>query len=367
MAGSFHGGQFWQAIGDEFGDLDRRRAVVNADVLDAWFPPPPEVVDALCHEAAWLARTSPPTNAEGLERAISQAQGIPAESVLAGPGSSALLYHLGCHWIPPQTRALVLEPMYGEYAHLASLFGWDSQFFLLSPEEDFAFDEQAFLRRVEETKPSLITLVNPNNPSGTQFDVPRLVAQLPAETRVLVDEAYINYTSAESAEHLASTTKSLIVVKTLSKGFALSGLRAAYLVAHPEVVADLRRFVPPWWVSLPAQIGAVSALQASDYYRERWHETEYLRIQFLVKVSSFPICVRGAAANWVLVQLPDGVSCAELVSHCQCRGVFLRDAGLTAPSLGDSFVRIAIKPLEEQDRIVECLTGFLLAPAREHR
>src|SRR4051794_20267652 len=95
----YHGGAFFKAIGDGFDDLERRHAIINADVLDAWFPPAPEVLDALHGSLDWLARTSPPTNCEGLIRTIARTRGIPVECVLPGAGSSDLVFRAFRHWL----------------------------------------------------------------------------------------------------------------------------------------------------------------------------------------------------------------------------------------------------------------------------
>src|SRR5437764_8625693 len=88
----FHGGSFFEAIGERFDDLTRRHDVVNADVLDAWFPPAPSVLSVLQHHLDWLARTSPPVAAAGLEAAVAAARGLAEESVLVGAGSSDLIF-----------------------------------------------------------------------------------------------------------------------------------------------------------------------------------------------------------------------------------------------------------------------------------
>src|SRR4029079_12393376 len=78
----FHGGEFFKAIGEGFDDLGRRRSVINADVLDAWYPPAPSVIAALVEPLPWLLRTSPPTQAGGLIEAISRARGVPPSCIL---------------------------------------------------------------------------------------------------------------------------------------------------------------------------------------------------------------------------------------------------------------------------------------------
>src|SRR5262245_16332275 len=86
----YHGGAFFEAIGERFDTLERRRRIIPADVLDAWFPPAPAVLRTLRSHLDWVVRTSPPTHGEGLVAAIAHARGVPAESIVLGGGSSDL-------------------------------------------------------------------------------------------------------------------------------------------------------------------------------------------------------------------------------------------------------------------------------------
>ena len=72
----YHGGAFFDAIGAEFNHLERRHEIINADVLDAWFPPSPKVIAALEEDFTWLLRTSPPTHSEGMVRVIARAENV---------------------------------------------------------------------------------------------------------------------------------------------------------------------------------------------------------------------------------------------------------------------------------------------------
>jgi hypothetical protein len=114
----FHGGASIEAVGDTFEALERRSEVINADVLDAWFPPAPGVIAALRECLSWMARTSPPAHAEGLVRTIAKVRGIPDASVLPGAGSSSLIFLVLREWLTAGSRVLVLDPSYGEYPYL---------------------------------------------------------------------------------------------------------------------------------------------------------------------------------------------------------------------------------------------------------
>ena len=91
-AACFHGGGFFEDVGDGFQSLSRREEIINADVLDAWFPAAPGVISTLSEHLDWLVRTSPPTGCEGLIAAIAAARGVAETSVLPGAGSSDLIF-----------------------------------------------------------------------------------------------------------------------------------------------------------------------------------------------------------------------------------------------------------------------------------
>src|SRR5207237_7922333 len=98
------------------------------------------------------------------------------------------------------------------------------------------------------------------------------------EATVWIAETYVDYVDPdESLERFACELPNVVVCKSMSKVYALSGMRAAYLCACPELVAYLRRVTPPWTVSLPAQVAAVAALDEAPYYAARWAETRRLR------------------------------------------------------------------------------------------
>src|SRR5690606_5640944 len=78
----YHGGAFFDAIGTEFDQLNRRHNIINADVLDAWFEPSPKVITAFTEALPWLLRTSPPTHCEGLIRVIARTRGVSGDCIL---------------------------------------------------------------------------------------------------------------------------------------------------------------------------------------------------------------------------------------------------------------------------------------------
>lgn len=167
----YHGGASISAIGERVDALDGRYAAVPADVLDAWYPPAPGVEKVLAEDPAWLARTSPPADAAGLLAEVCERRGLPAASVALGAGSSDLIFRTLRGWLRPDSRVLLVDPMYGEYAHVVEeAAGCAAERFRLRREEDWRIDPERLARALARGGYDLAVIVNPNNPTGRFLD-----------------------------------------------------------------------------------------------------------------------------------------------------------------------------------------------------
>ncbi|HEX4342366.1 MAG TPA: aminotransferase class I/II-fold pyridoxal phosphate-dependent enzyme, partial [Verrucomicrobiae bacterium] len=354
----FHGGAFFKAVGERLETLERRESIINADVLDAWFPPSSRVLATLQEHLEWLLRTSPPTSCAGLIEAIAEARSVKTMNILPGAGSSDLIFRALRQWLSPESHVLILDPTYGEYAHvLEHVIGCTVDRLPLSPANDYAVDLDR-LRNAFNDKYDLVVLVNPNSPTGRH--VPRetletILREVPAATRVWVDETYVEYAGAgESLERFAVQTENVIVCKSMSKVYALSGARVAYLCAGTHQLESLRAITPPWVVSLTAQAAAICALGDAEYYRERYAQTHGLRENLYARLAALGWRMVPGTANFLLGHLPEnGLTAKQLVQGCQRQGLFLRNASCMGLNLGERAVRVAVKDAATNRRMVE--------------
>jgi histidinol-phosphate/aromatic aminotransferase/cobyric acid decarboxylase-like protein len=297
-------------------------------------------------------------------RAIARVRSVPEQSVLPGAGSSDLIFLAFRHWLGRSSRALILDPTYGEYAHvLEKVIGCAVERFPLYRKDGYRIDCGRLERRLAEPF-DLVVLVNPNSPTGVHVrreDLEPLLARAAAR-RIWIDETYVDYAGAgESLERFAAVSENVVVCKSMSKVYALSGVRAAYLCTSPAVLEDLRALTPPWAVSLPGQIAAVRALDDPDYYADRWRETARLREELasgLSQLAGFDV-VPGVA-NFILCHLPSsGMEAADLVDGCRSRNLFLRDVAAMGKDLGRHALRIAVKDGSTNARMLDVLGGVM--------
>jgi histidinol-phosphate/aromatic aminotransferase/cobyric acid decarboxylase-like protein len=365
MVKAVHGGDFFKAIGEDFAGLDQNSEVISADVLDAWYPPAPQILEAIRPHLEWLIKTSPPTHSDGLRQQVAKSRGLSEDQLVLGAGTSTLMFQAFPRLMPSRGRALLLDPTYGEYRHLLThVAPAEIETLDLSPDQDFQADPDALAERAQGM--DLVVLVNPNSPTGqalSRSEIEAFLNQLPKSTQVWIDETYVDYLGAgQSAEPLTQTFPNLIVSKSMSKVYALSGLRLGYLVMSPQnpIREELDRLSPPWGIGMLAQLAGIEALRALSYYEARYEETHALRAELDAGMRELGYRTFPSRTNFLLAQVPASTSAQVVVSKAAEKKVFLRDCTSMSPRFepneeSGGYIRIAVKEPAQIARILQAL------------
>jgi histidinol-phosphate/aromatic aminotransferase/cobyric acid decarboxylase-like protein len=262
----------------------------------------------------------------------------------------------------------MVDPTYGEYAHvLERVLGAHVDRLPLSRAADYDLPmrdlRQALTRRYD-----WIVLVNPNSPTGRYVPpdaLARLLDDVPGETRVWIDETYVDFAGGRSLERLAARSLNVVVCKSMSKAYALSGVRAGYVCGPAAMMRELRRRCPPWAVSLPAQIAACEALRAAEYYESRWRETAILRDELTQSLRAIGLYVVPGCANFVLCRLPaHGPAAPAVVAAARGQGLFVREVTGMGHTLDGRDLRIAVKDRATNERMTAILANVLHCAGR---
>ena len=240
-----------------------------------------------------------------LKELISKQKELPIHQVLLGNGSDEvldLIVRAFCE--PNQDSILTLLPTYGMYSVLAQLNSIENIEVSLS--KDFNINVDQVLKQV---KPStkLLFICSPNNPSGNIMDVNAVTRLLKAfDGLVVIDEAYIDFTTIESWMQHLNTFPNLIVTQTLSKAYGLAGIRLGTCYASKEIIAVLNKIKPPYNINSLTQQAAIEALQnnevsdqVSSILREREKLANALASCFFVKK------IYSSDANFILIKVDD--------------------------------------------------------------
>ncbi|HEX2894315.1 MAG TPA: cobyrinate a,c-diamide synthase [Marmoricola sp.] len=247
----------------------------------------------------------------------------------------------------PWRRPVVVHPQFTEPDVALTEARHRPHHVLLDQRKDFALDPD-----VVPADADLVVIGNPTNPTGVRHPADA-VRELVVPGRLLVvDEAFLD----DGRESLAGDrTEGLVVVRSLTKLWAIPGIRAGYLVGDPDVVAGLRRTQTPWSVSAPAVAALVACTTpaAAAERQRRLTRIEEDRAHLFAGLDELGIpCVTGSSAPFVLARPGAGVHAA------------LRNAGIavrrgdTFPGLGPAWVRIAVRPREWTDRLLAALASL---------
>lgn len=313
--------------------------------------PSPRVRDALA--TVDLGRY-PDDAASELRAALAARTGLPMDWLLAGNGSSELFWLLALAYLDPGDSVLVIGPTYGEYARAAQLLGARVIEWRADAATDFQPDLAAICAASERLRPKLTFLCNPNNPTGVLLDraaVARLLAATPG--LLVVDEAYAGFVEPPTSVLDLTADGRCVVVRSLTKDYALAGLRLGYAAAAPAVIAALRAVRPPWSVSAAAQAAGVVALADDAHLHRSQADMRAAKAYLLDALPRLGLRVLPSAANFLLVEVGDGRRCRERLLQ---RGCCVRDCA----SFGlPRHVRIGVRTTPECRRLVAAIAALL--------
>ena len=189
-----------------------------------------------------------------------------------------------------------------------------------------------------------------------------MLSKVPIQTLVWIDETYIDYVGeSESLEQYAIKKEHIIICKSMSKVYALSGARVAYLCCPRHLIEKLQQYSPPWSVSLPAQAAAIEALHDKAYYQSKYLETKVLRAELKKGLSQLGIkdFIDGMA-NFILFYLPPQTkSTTELINACRLHQLYLRDVSNMGNNIGENAVRIAVKDQSTNQQMLNIIKNAL--------
>ena len=241
-----------------------------------------------------------------LKEVISRRRGVAANQLLLGNGSDEvldLIFRAFC--IPNQDKIIVMPPTYGMYRVLANI----NRIFLdeVPLNNDFQLVTKDILNQIS-SQTKAIFLCSPNNPSGNSFRREDILTLLQSFTGlVVIDEAYIDFSTQKSLVSDLSSYPNLIITQTLSKAYGLAGIRLGICIASEEIIYILNKIKPPYNINSLTQERAISALtdwdttqgQVTQLIAERKGLFAQLeKISFVEKV--YP-----SDANFLLVRVDD--------------------------------------------------------------
>jgi len=315
------------------------------------YGPSPRVWDAMC--AVPIGR-HPDPRATPLRNALAEMQNVGARQLIVGNGSVDLIYHLAVAFLRAGDRVLIVAPTFGEYAASVAIMGAESVEYRARSEDDFGIDVDALLDQAHACHPRFIFLCNPNNPTGRYLARAEIEKILPAcpDTLLVLDEAFVRFVAdAWDARELLRYDNSLIL-RSLTKDYALTGLRVGYAMASSAIVESLEKVLPPWSVNALAQAATIAALRDEKHLRDSLSALARAKNDLVNDLTRLGLRVVPSVTHFFLVQVP---SAAEFTRQMRERKIVVRDG--TSWGLSN-FIRIATRTPEENARLVNAIEGI---------
>ncbi len=194
--------------------------------------------------------------------------GVRPENVMAYPGSSLAIHHAVMAFTSPQRSLVVADPSYESPGRAARFVG--ATVVSVPLRKDYSHDVREMVAKAGPSA-GLFYICNPNNPTGTltpREDIEWLVANKPAGSIVLVDEAYLHIAGAPASTDMVAKEKDVVVLRTFSKLYGMAGLRAGAAIARPDLLSKMSNF-NAGFLPLTAMVGATASLRAKGLVAER--------------------------------------------------------------------------------------------------
>ena len=346
-----HGGEL-RLFSEKFG-IPEREILDFSSNINPWGPPDSvrEIFESLKEEL----RVYPDSEALAFRREVARHFPIFPENVIAGNGAAELL-DLILRLLRPK-RALLIEPTFLEYRRLLNLQGAQIRSISLREKDSFRFSPSEVANALLGVDVAIFA--HPNNPTGTHLSRESLQHLLGEAKRrnifIVLDEAFVDWTPELSMAKEVRDDSFFFVVRSLTKFFALPGIRIGYGLGSRKLIEKLNTLQVPWSCNRLAQKLGETALRDGRFINESrdWLSTErdWLEagLQKISWLKAYP-----SASNFLLVRHAPSSEGRSLIEAMAKRGIYLRD--LTEfPGLGPTYFRVAVRKREENEKLLAAL------------
>ncbi|MHC4328193.1 MAG: histidinol-phosphate transaminase [Planctomycetota bacterium] len=312
------------------------------------YPPSPDVMKVLTEITTEQLRRYPDPIGDEFREGAAQIDDVSPDNIMCCNGGDDLLtiaFRAFCDENRPVAYPI---PTYSLYPVLARLQDAETI--------EIPFDDEFNLPvKLTKTNAALTIVCNPNAPSGSFISVGEL-ASLADELSgiLLIDEAYVDFAD-ENCAALVREFDNIIVLRSMSKGYALAGIRFGYAIASPDLISGLMKVKDSYNVDAVAIAIATAAIKDREYFKQTTEEVKKARDLLTEKLRALNFKVPGSYANFVLAE---STNCRASMIYDKLvqRNIYVRYFDL--PGLSDK-LRITVGTTEQNDRVILALKEIL--------
>jgi histidinol-phosphate aminotransferase len=324
--------------------------IIKLNTNENPYPPSPKAMQVLRDfDGERLRRYSDPM-ASAFRQAASQVLGVPTDWILPGNGSDDLLTMIMRACTEPGRQVVYPMPTYVLYRTLAEIQAADIL------EVPFPDDYTLPVEKLIEAQGAVTFIASPNSPSGTAISLD-LLDQLASQLSgvLVIDEAYVDFAESSALE-LVKTYENVIVLRTLSKGYSLAGLRLGFGIANPVLLEGLIKVKDSYNVDAVACALGAAAIADQDYKNSNAQKVKAERSRLTGELQQLGFEVLPSQANFLLARSPNSTEAKSLYQQLKARGILVRY--FPQPRLDDQ-LRITVGTPEENSDLLEALRQIL--------
>jgi histidinol-phosphate aminotransferase len=327
----------------------RGTSIIKLNSNENPYPPSPAALEVLRNiDGEWLRRYPEPFGGE-FRQAASKVLGIPSDWIIVGNGSDEVLSIVIRACTEPGRKVVYPMPTYVLYRTLTEMQAAD---ILEIPYKD---DYSLPLEELIAADGSVTFIASPNSPSGHVVpteDLQKLARELSGV--LVIDEAYVDFAD-ENALDLVREYENIIIIRTLSKGYSLAGLRLGFGIAHPQLLSGLFKVKDSYNIDAIACAVATVAITDQDYKNACVAKIKASKNQLASDLKQLGFIVWDSQANFLLVQPPQG-NAEYLYQKLKEQKILIRY--FNQPGLADK-LRITVGTDEQNHTLVQALIYLL--------
>jgi len=324
------------------------------------YPPSPAVFEILKNIGADVLRRYPEPLAQEFRDTAARLHAVQPEQIVAVNGGDELLRLALTTFVDPGSPIGVISPSYSLYPVLAAIQG--SPVVSLPATADYGVPAE-LAAHMNTQQVNLTLLVNPHAPSGRLLgrdEISAIAGEL--QGVLLVDEAYVDFVEPALQHDLLPLLRehdNLLLLRTLSKGYSLAGLRYGYGIGSAGLIAPmLEKTRDSYNVDAIAQRVATAALQDQVHARHSWDRVRSERARLHAALIELGLSAPESQTNFLLAEVPAHVDAATLQAQLEARGILVRY--FDQPQL-DRSLRMTIGTPEQNDRLLSALRQLTAA------
>jgi histidinol-phosphate aminotransferase len=319
--------------------------VLDFSVSTNPFGPPPGIKEALAQASI---ERYPDSEATGLGQSLARKLNIAPVKLIIGSGSTELIRLVTTAYFGSGDLVIIPQPTYGEYEISCHLVGARVLKQPAREEANFRLNVAETVALIREHRPKGIFLCNPNNPTGQYLSKEEVkkILSVAEDSLVILDEAYIAFTENTWPSVDLVDGGNLVILRSMTKDYALAGLRLGYAVAAESIISVLKRVRPPWSVSSVAQAAGVFALKADGYLDTCWIKIKEARELLVEGLKGLGLSPLPSETNFFLVKVGDAARFRQALLR---KGILVRDC----TSFGlPHYIRLAPRTMAECQRLL---------------